>query len=268
MRARGLILAAVLAAAPSVAQADEPIPQKARRLADYGRSLHDRGEFGKAVVAFKEAYVIAPSPGLLFNIAQAYRLQGNCDDAAIMYRRYLNTQPHRDARTIAEGHLRTVERCVQKRALNIPLDESMAYLRVPPPPGPEHILPSTSTDTSVVVRKDAQGSSNLKKDIGAGVAMGGTVAVGLAVFYGLRAHSSSEEVERLYAQGAKWEQVADVHARGQTSARNAKIFGVGGGLAIAGGVTLFLLGRRAERLAPLTVTPAAKGAEVSYAWRF
>ena len=52
------------------------------------RRLHEA-----AVAAFKEAYVLAPSPGLLFNIAQAYRLAGNCDDAAWMYRRFLDTNP-------------------------------------------------------------------------------------------------------------------------------------------------------------------------------
>ena len=36
---------------------------------------------------------------LLFNLAQAYRLQGNCDDAALMYRRYLATNPGVEQRT-------------------------------------------------------------------------------------------------------------------------------------------------------------------------
>src|SRR5689334_3902403 len=103
--------------------------------------MHKRGEYDRAIVAFKEAYVIAPSPGLLFNIAQAYRLQGNCDDASLMYRRFLGTNPDPAARAVAEQHLATVERCMQKRSLNIPMDESLAYLNVPtPPPGPEKVI--------------------------------------------------------------------------------------------------------------------------------
>src|SRR5688500_20306234 len=133
------IVAAILVAAPA-ARADDGIPPKARDLAQKGRSAHDQGDYARAIAAFKEAYVIAPSPGLLFNLAQAYRLQGNCDDAVLMYRRYLSTGPSSEARTVAEAHLATVERCVQKRALNIPLDESMAYLKVPPPPGPETVM--------------------------------------------------------------------------------------------------------------------------------
>src|SRR3569623_577048 len=65
----------------------------------------------KAVAAFKEAYVLAPSPGLLFNIAQAYRLAGDCDDAAWMYRRFLDTNPGEASRALAEQHLSSVEKC-------------------------------------------------------------------------------------------------------------------------------------------------------------
>ena len=97
MTARFFIAAALAVAAGSArASADdrvppERIPQKARELAEQGRAYHDAGEYMKAIAAFKEAYVLAPSPGLLFNIAQAYRLAGDCDDAAWMYRRFLDT---------------------------------------------------------------------------------------------------------------------------------------------------------------------------------
>src|SRR5690606_28579845 len=103
--------------------------------------LHDRGDYARAIAAFKEAYVLAPSPGLLFNLAQAYRLRGNCDDAALMYRRYIAAAPRSaDERALAEAHLATVVRCVQKRNLNLPPDEAMARIPVPPPPGPDPLF--------------------------------------------------------------------------------------------------------------------------------
>ena len=78
-----LLCSAVAAADP----ADEPpagmaIPDKARFLADRGRQLQRDGKFAAAIEAYKAAYVLAPSPGLLFNLAQVYRLNGDCDDAA------------------------------------------------------------------------------------------------------------------------------------------------------------------------------------------
>src|SRR5258706_6885134 len=106
---RAAFVLAVVLAAP-FAQADsalkpEKIPAKARELASRGRAFHDAGDYAAAVDAYKEAYVLAPSPGLLFNIAQAYRLAGNCDEAAWMYRRYLDTNPTGPDKTLAEQHL-------------------------------------------------------------------------------------------------------------------------------------------------------------------
>lgn len=259
-----LALVAALVAAPAVGAAEEPIPPKARKLAEHGREMHDKGDYARAIIAFKEAYVIAPSPGLLFNLAQAYRLQGNCDDASLMYRRYIATNPSPDARAIAEGHLYTVERCTKKRSLNIPLDESMAYLDVPAPPGPEHMLVSAPAE-----RTDGPARPlRLKRDVGLGITLGGSAALAVAAYYGYRSYDASQDVEAAYARGAKWKEIESIHERGESSARAAKIFGIGGGLAIAGGVTLFLLGKREERAMPLAVTPRAKGAEVSYAWEF
>ena len=253
------ILAAALLAAPSIASA-ERIPEKARKLAVHGREMHERGQYDRAITAFKEAYVIAPSPALLFNIAQAYRLQGNCEDAVLMYRRYLATGPDAGARAVAETHLATVERCVQKRTLNIPLGESLAYLDVPPPPGPEKVIEDKPARSA--------GGGDIKKDVGMGLALGGGLALATAAYFGYQSYSSEREIERAYERGAKWPEIKPIHARGERADRAAKIFGIGGGLAVAGGVALWMLGRRDERANQLAVTPSAKGAAVSYSWPF
>lgn len=254
-----LITAACLAAAAPASA--EQIPPKARKLADHGREMHKRGEYERAITAFKEAYVIAPSPGLLFNLAQAYRLQGNCDDASLMYRRYLATAPSAQARAVSEQHLATVERCIQKRALNIPLDDSMAYLKVPPPPGPEKVM--------VEDKREMERPTRMKQDVGLGLAIGGGVALVTAAYFGLRSARASSDVEDAYERGAKWPEIKAIHERGENAARAAKIFGIGGGVAVVGGATLWFLGRRDERAYQLAVSPTkGNGAQVSYSWSF
>lgn len=255
------LLAAIVTAAmlPSVAVA-ETIPPKARKLAEHGREMHKRGEYDRAVTAFKEAYVIAPSPGLLFNIAQAYRLQGNCEDAALMYRRFLDTAPDPGARAVAETHLGTVERCVQKRTLNIPLGEQMAYLNVPAPRGPEAVIEQD--------HRDIQRPTQIKKHVGMGLAIGGGVGLAIAGYFAYRAYDAERDVERAYEAGKKWKEIEPIHERGESASRAAKIFAIGGGLAAAGGVTLWVLGRREERANQLAITPTAKGGAVSYSWQF
>lgn len=264
MRRLALVTAVLAASMPARA---EPVPPKARKLAEHGREMHRRGEYERAVTAFKEAYVIAPSAGLLFNLAQAYRLQGNCDDAALMYRRYLATSPPADARAVAQTHLATVERCVHKRGLNIPLDESMAYLNVPPPPGPEAVLEPDRREADD--RREVPRPRRLERDVGVGLVIGGGAALATAAYFGLASYRAARDVEAAYEGGAKWSEVRPIHERGERAELAAKIFGIGGGLAVAGGVTLWLLGRRDERTQRLAVTPATgHGAEVSYAWSF
>ncbi|HEU0033661.1 MAG TPA: tetratricopeptide repeat protein [Kofleriaceae bacterium] len=263
MRALAAILAAGVFAAPLSVHADPAVPAKARELAAKGKEAHQKGDYARAIAAFKEAYVIAPSPALLFNLAQAYRLQGNCDDAVLMYQRYLASGPDAEGRELAEGHLATVQRCVQKRNLNIPMDESMQYLSMPTPPKDLGIV-----DKPVDSPRDPSTSGRLKKDIGIGVGVGGLAALAVAGYYGYRAYDASNEVEDLYASGAKWKQIQPIDERGKSAATTAKIFGVGGGAALATGITLYVLGKRTERLAPIAVTPTAKGAQVGMAWRF
>jgi tetratricopeptide (TPR) repeat protein len=262
VKARSLIAAAVLAAASGTASAREPeppevIPAKARALADRGRAYHNAGDYGNAIIAFKEAYVMAPSPGLLFNLAQAYRLQGNCDDAALMYRRYLATDPGSEGAAIAEGHLATVQRCAHKASLGIAQD-----------PGSPMLIQTDRESGSLFSTATPPRSAQLQKDIGLGLTIGGAIALGVGAFYWNRAADAQSAVEAGYERGAKWKDLEELDARGRDSSRMAKIFGIGGGVAIAGGVTLYLLGRRAEHIAPIAVAPAKRGATVNVSWRF
>ena len=99
-----LLVAIVVCAVAGHAAADS-VPTRARTLAERGRAAHDARDYAGAIAAFTEAYAIAPAPALLFNLAQAYRLAGRCDDASLMYRRFLASSPSDDARGLAELHL-------------------------------------------------------------------------------------------------------------------------------------------------------------------
>lgn len=257
-------LLVLLGLATSAAAADggDPVPPKARKLAERGRELHERGDYARAIAAFKEAYVLAPSPGLLFNLAQAYRLQGNCDDATLMYRRYLAAAPtSMEEHALAKMHLATVVRCVQKRNLNLPPDESMANIPMPPPPGPDPLFEDRSVPAD-------RSRGKLMRRTGLGVMAGGALALGTAAYFGVRAYQTTGEVERLYTAGASWNEIESIHERGERAEALAKWLGIGGGVGAAAGVTLYLLGRRADRTAPLTIAPTKGGAQIGLSWAF
>lgn len=262
MSTRAITFAAVLAAASvGPARADnalrpERIPNKARQLAEKGRSAHDAGDYPTAVAAFKEAYVLAPSPGLLFNIAQAYRLVGNCDEAAWMYRRFLDTNPIGGHRQLAESHLAAVEKC------------GSGGLRVsaPEPKADDAKVPDAPlTLTATLDRHDR---SRTFKKIGIGTAIGGGTLLAGAAIFALDARDASNTVAATYKRGGKWADVEETDARGKRSAAFATALGIGGGLAVASGAVLYAVGRHYEPAQHVAVTPTGGGAQVSVSWGF
>jgi tetratricopeptide (TPR) repeat protein len=263
MKIAGVILVTlVLAIAPIAARGDDAwdgsIPAKARTLAERGRAFHDAGDYPHAIAAFTQAYVIAPSPALLFNLAQAYRLEGNCDDAALMYRRYLATNPGSDQRALAEAHLASVERCLHKIALHIPTETASSAAITVPAPQPR----LTAIDAPPVSRR-----AQIEKDIGVGLAIGGGVSLAVAAYYAMQAHDASNDVAAAYAKGGKWQQIAPLDDRGQSAATKAKLFGAGGALGLAGGIVTYLIGRRDEG-PPVTVATTQHGFEVGVRWKY
>jgi tetratricopeptide (TPR) repeat protein len=262
VKAHALLLAVAILVAPIAVRADSAwsgsVPAKARSLAERGRAFHDAGDYAKAIAAFTLAYAMAPSPALLFNLAQAYRLQGSCDDAALMYQRYLATNPSSEGRALAETHLASVERCMHKLALHIPLENAPGRFAVPAPLDTSVLTPAASP---------ASHKAQLEKDIGLGLGAGGGVALAVAVYFTMQAHDAEDEVAAAYAKGAKWKEISPIDQRGKTAATDAKIFGIGGALGVAGGIVTYMIGRRTERL-PVTVTPTGRGVQASMLWAF
>jgi tetratricopeptide (TPR) repeat protein len=248
--------------APVSARADNAwsgtVPAKARALAERGRAFHDAGDYANAIAAFTRAYVMAPSPALLFNLAQAYRLQGSCDDAALMYQRYLAANPSPEGRALAETHLASVERCLHKLALHIPVENAPGQFVVPPP---------VDKRLTTTITAPASRTAQLEKDIGVGLMLGGGVALATAVYFTVQANDAENQVTAAYTTGANGKAIAPIDQRGKTAATNAKIFGIGGAVGLAGGIVTYVLGRRAERT-PVTVAATSHSAAVSVLWAF
>ena len=66
---------------------------EAKRLAARAQVHYDLGEYGQAIADYEDAYRIAKTPGFLYNLAQSYRLAGDCVTASSMYRNYLRLAP-------------------------------------------------------------------------------------------------------------------------------------------------------------------------------
>lgn len=258
--ALAVLASAVLASSARPAAATpirSPSPEaleRARALSDRGRDFHQRGQYDRAVDSYQEAYVLAPSPGLLFNLGQAYRLKGDCTNATLMYRAYLRSNPGAQPRAIALAHLSSVERCASPSIRSGPAAAG-AELRASSPTAPS---PAPAPAPGRRLRQS-----------GILTAIGGGVLLGVAGYFALSAADASDEVTERYGRGERWRALEDLDARGQRDSQLALGFAIGGGVAVATGAALYLVGwRQAERGPALSVAPAARGGSVKLAWDF
>lgn len=256
MRALAFVITALVAGA---AFADS-VPNKARALADRGRAAHDARDYAGAISAFTEAYALAPAAGLLFNLAQAYRLKGACDDASLMYRRYLATGPAEDARVLAELHLAAVERCNKK--IDVTAAVSVSALKLPRSP----IETRRETRREPIVVEDRPHRRTAEK-VGVGFAIVGGAALLVAAYYGLEAHQTASEVEKRYANGENWKSLVTLDAEGDRASSIAKVsLGIGAAAVLTGATVLVVDHRRSKRT--LKVEPVSGGARIGVSWRF
>jgi hypothetical protein len=114
---RALLL--VLIAATAFAEEEAPEKAQARVLLSQGNALFERGDLKGALVDFRAAYALYPSPKLLVNCAAAARELGDLPAAANDLRRYLDEAGDDDP-TLAErakNDLRSLEKKLGRIAL-------------------------------------------------------------------------------------------------------------------------------------------------------
>ncbi|MFT3691684.1 MAG: hypothetical protein QM831_01000 [Kofleriaceae bacterium] len=239
------------------------IPEKARLLADRGRQLQREGKFGDALEAYKAAYVLAPSPGLLFNLAQAYRLNGDCDDAAWMYRRFLETEPREDLRQLALDHIQKLSSCAHT-GFRTPEPDVNGVPNAKRPVQPKTQPAATTSSPTADLVDDDPGKT--KRKVGVGLMIGGGALIVASVGFAIDGHFAANDVSDAYKGGVRDPDVHSLDDRGQRDQTISWVTGVTGGAALISGAVLYGLGRRASD--HVAIVPRSGGGEVRLAWQF
>jgi len=281
------VLACASAAAAPHKRRPPPVPEavrQAKALYDKGIKHYEIGEHEVAIVEFKRAYELSSSPGLLFNIAQCYRLAKKYDDALQFYHTYLRLMPNAPNRADVEGLIAQVEKTIKDdqdtnaatMALQTPppaqppLPTKVVETPIAPPPGT--VAPPAQPVVIAPQIERARELSRARLKIGIGIAslVVGAGALGAGAYFGARATSDSDEIERLRAAHAPW----DAHAQqtwddGKSSALIASVLYAVGGVAIATGGLLTILGARQRHAAQrLALVPTVSGGGMVWSCAF
>ena len=266
---RGAVLAVVIACAPAIARADAG-QAEAKRLAARAQVHFDLGEYEQAIVSYREAYRMVPSPGILYNLGQAYRLLGDCVSATTMYRNYLRLAPHSPYRQLVKQHLSAMSECNRagdpSGASSADAEDDPLLANAPKSSGVR--VASLRGPVDSEARDTPQRRALRKKRAGLAIGGGGAVLVALGAYFSVDASRKADEVSALYARGAPWKDNEALDQRGQRSDQLGMSFALAGGVAVATGATFYALGWRDERRAQLAVAPHAGGASMTMSWGF
>lgn len=111
---------------------DDPAAAEARRHYEEGTKAFNLGEFPRAIAEFKAAYNAKDDPSLLYNIGQAFRLEGDAAQAIFFYRSYLRNMPNSPNRREVEGRIRTLEKQLEEQKKADQKMEATAPVVAPP----------------------------------------------------------------------------------------------------------------------------------------
>jgi tetratricopeptide (TPR) repeat protein len=125
-------VALLLIFADVAAQEAPPAPaDRAMALSDEGLAAFRQRRYDDAIAAFAASYALSPLPALTFDIAQSYRLKGDCANALEHYRRYLNEAPDAPNRAVVEQQIGAMGQCAESSTAPAPV---LAPVASPAPP--------------------------------------------------------------------------------------------------------------------------------------
>lgn len=291
-----LMLAAVLLASttagaqpkPDAPQTDEQKKAEAKALYDKGINHYNLGEFDPAIAAFRQAYGISSAPGLLFNIAQAFRLKKDYEQASYFYTTYLRLKPDAPNRADVEARIlemKTLLEDQKKLGASPPMGTVNPEGDVgnkPPPPTPQ-VTPTKPLVTVGQVEPGGQVEHGGQVDTGtppvehpgatmkvaglATAAVGGALVI-TGIIFGQMASSAESDLNALNMGGTWTQENQDTYDSGERNNTIAIVSLVVGGAAVVTGGALYFLGRSKESSTSVAIVPTRGGTSVSVGWSF
>ena len=88
---------------------------KAKARFDEAEGFYRVGDYARALEGYKEAYLLARKPAILFNMAQCYRYLKEHEDALRTYQLFLSDDPNTPVREEVEGIIAALEATIAQQ---------------------------------------------------------------------------------------------------------------------------------------------------------
>lgn len=174
-----------------------------------GLRHYDAGRYQEAIALFEQVYQQTRAPAVLFNIAQAARLSGDCPRAVAHYRRFVTDAPEAPDRPRAEAWLAKLASCPGPPPPPLPAPPPLLPAGPPPAPiaeaPPLAVAPATVT---TVAAAPLPASSDRRHLLG-GLLLGGAATLaGAGGVFAWRADDAADQVSALSRNRTEWDESA------------------------------------------------------------
>lgn len=228
---------------------------------------YDLGKYQEAVDEYQKVYEIDGDPVMLYNIAQAYRLNDQPQESIHFYRRYLQRSPEARNKEDVERKITAMEKLIEER-------RKAAALVAPPPPKtdvkpvavPEPVTPPPVAPPVVVAPPPLPPPpppSTTRRVLGWSMVGVGVASVTVAIVEGIKAKNRGDELTQM--QGMVWSDTqANIQSEGKTANIVAIVCGIAG-TAVAVGGAIVLITNGSSSPANDNGAPPATANTVSFA---
>lgn len=216
-----------------------------------GRRHYDLREWKVAIDKFKTSYKLAPTREALFNLAQAFRQNGDCKDAVGTYKTYLRNYPGASNRG-------QVEQLIED------LGDCPAPVVAPPKEPPVVAPPPVAAEPDESDRERPDATPRLRSRSGlrlTSYVVGGLglVSIAAGVKFALDGKAAGDDLDAACETSCAPSVVRELRDRGDRANRNAWIgFGAGAAL-VGGGILLFVLSRDQVESSAVSIVPTSDG---------
>ncbi len=219
---------------------------------------YDLGKYQEAVDEYQKVYEIDGDPVMLYNIAQAYRLNDQPQESIHFYRRYLQRSPEARNKEDVERKITAMEKLIEER-------RKAAALVAPPPPKtevkpvavPEPVTPPPVTPPVVIAPPPPPPPappSTARRVLGWSMVGVGAASIAVAIVEGIKAKNRGDEITQM--QGQPNTPIADlpvwnstresIQSEGKTANIVAIVCGIAGtAVAVGGAIVLITNGSSA-----------------------
>ncbi len=258
---RAVAFASVLVPAVVHAQPTAKEKAKASELVKQAIAKSQGGDHDTAVQLYEDAYKIIPQPLLLSNIGSEYQALQKPVEALKYFCKYLEADPNGSNVSFATAQAKTLY--IELGGIQDVKDEDVCKPIVKPPPEKVEAVeppPPPPPEKPVTPEPPPARSSSTLRWVGVGVGAVGLAAFGTGVYFGMQAKDISDQITNHDPMKPWPANIGQLEKDGASYEKKQIGFMIGGGLAVAAGVVMFVVGgpkSHDENPGAVTIAPVA-----------